>query len=70
MQTFSIGTTIYTGADALQALRTICGGRVLIVTDRFFSENGKPPKSCAGRGLRGCVFWGNCSGGERTGGLV
>ena len=41
MQTFSIGTTIYTGADALQALRTICGGRVLIVTDRFFSENGK-----------------------------
>lgn len=41
MQTFSIGTTIYTGVNALQALRTICGGRVLIVTDRFFSENGK-----------------------------
>lgn len=40
MQTFSGGTTIYAGLDALQILKTLCGKRTLIVTDQFFSENG------------------------------
>lgn len=40
MQTFSIGTTIYTGNGALQSLKTLCGRRTLLVTDKFFSGNG------------------------------
>lgn len=47
MQTFSGNTAIYTGENALQALKTLCGKRVMIVTDRFFSENGTAQKLSA-----------------------
>lgn len=44
MQTFSSGTTIYAGVNALLALKTLCGKCTLVVTDRFFSENGTAQK--------------------------
>ena len=41
MSTFHCPTKIYSGENALQALRSFRGVRVLIVTDRYFSESGK-----------------------------
>lgn len=38
---FHCPTKLYTGEDALQALRTYSPGRVLVVTDSFFSKSGK-----------------------------
>ncbi len=40
MQTFSLGTTLYLGADALDQLPRLCGEATLLVTDEFFVKNG------------------------------
>ena len=40
METFTLKPTLYFGADALDALTTLAGRRVLIVTDRFLSQSG------------------------------
>lgn len=40
MQSFVLGTRLYFGNDALSALTTLHAARTLIVTDRFFVENG------------------------------
>lgn len=40
MQHFSCATRIIAGSGARWALRERCPGRVFVVTDRFFSENG------------------------------
>ncbi|MBP3633030.1 MAG: iron-containing alcohol dehydrogenase [Oscillospiraceae bacterium] len=44
MTEFHCPTKIYTGANALEALRTFTARRVLVVTDSFFSKNGKALK--------------------------
>ena len=41
MAAFHCPTKIYTGENALQALRKFPSGRVLVVTDRYFSKEGK-----------------------------
>lgn len=41
MAAFHCPTKIYTGENALQALRSFPSGRVLVVTDSFFSKSGK-----------------------------
>ena len=40
MERFSLGTTLYSGPDALQQLRALCPGRTLLVTDRYFVQCG------------------------------
>ena len=40
MGIFHCGTKIYTGDQALEVLRTFSAKKVLVVTDRFFSESG------------------------------
>lgn len=41
MTEFLCGTKLYTGANALSALRKYTAQRVMVVTDRYFSQNGK-----------------------------
>ena len=44
MQTFTLGTRLCFGENALDALKTLGARRVLLITDKFFAENGTAQK--------------------------
>lgn len=44
MQTFTLGTRLYFGENALAALSALGAKRVLLITDKFFAENGTAQK--------------------------
>lgn len=51
MQEFVLSTRICSGEHALDALKTLRAERVLLVTDKFFADNGTAERICA---LCGC----------------
>lgn len=52
MQEFVLSTRLCFGANALDALKMLQAERVLLVTDKFFAENGTASRICA---LCGCA---------------
>lgn len=40
MERFCLGTTLYSGENALRELRALCPGRTLLVTDSYFVKSG------------------------------
>lgn len=56
MERFSLGTTLYSGPNALQQLRALCPGRTLLVTDRYFVQCGLAARVAALCGGRTEIF--------------
>lgn len=56
MREFVLGTRLWFGENALEGLKTLGARRVLLVTDRFFEENGTAQRICALTGAECEVF--------------
>lgn len=62
METLALGTRLIWGEDALDALRELKGQRVLVVSDRFWTENGKAKEIAARTGADRTAIFGEVSG--------
>lgn len=56
MHSFSLGTTLYSGAGALDRLSALCGKRTFLVTDEYFARSGLADRVAARCGGQTEIF--------------